>query len=100
MLNFPSARVIVNQRYPRDTASSWQARQPLYIRSVGRWRCYEKHLGPLFEVLAEAYPVDCPAPRGSAWDKLTGTGWPPPFGYRPAGPAPLSRARDGCHKAQ
>jgi tetratricopeptide (TPR) repeat protein len=33
------------------TASDWQVRQPLYHRSVGRWRNYEKHLGPLFEVL-------------------------------------------------
>lgn len=42
---------------PVFTASSWQVRQPLYTRSVGRWRCYEKHLGPLFEVLAEANPL-------------------------------------------
>jgi tetratricopeptide (TPR) repeat protein len=33
------------------TASSWQVRQPIYQRSVGRWRHYEKHLGPLLEVL-------------------------------------------------
>ncbi len=33
------------------TASDWQVRQPLYKRSVGRWRNYEKYLGPLFEVL-------------------------------------------------
>ncbi len=33
------------------TASSWQARQPIYQKSVGRWRNYEKHLGPLLEVL-------------------------------------------------
>jgi tetratricopeptide (TPR) repeat protein len=33
------------------TSSVWQVRQPLYQRSVGRWRHYEKHLGPLFEVL-------------------------------------------------
>ncbi len=29
------------------TASFWQVRQPLYASSVGRWRHYEKHLGPL-----------------------------------------------------
>jgi hypothetical protein len=33
------------------TISHWQVRQPLYSRSVGRWRHYERHLGPLFEVL-------------------------------------------------
>ncbi len=30
---------------------AWQVRQPIYDRSVGRWRKYEKHLGPLLEVL-------------------------------------------------
>ncbi len=34
------------------TNSHWQVRQPLYDRSVGRWRQYERHLGPLFEALA------------------------------------------------
>ena len=29
------------------TASFWQVRQPLYASSVGRWRAYETHLGPL-----------------------------------------------------
>jgi tetratricopeptide (TPR) repeat protein len=33
------------------TASVWQVRQPIYQSSVGRWRNYEKHLGPLLEVL-------------------------------------------------
>jgi tetratricopeptide (TPR) repeat protein len=33
------------------TASGWQVRQPLYDRSVGRWRNYERHLGPLLEAL-------------------------------------------------
>ena len=33
------------------TASVWQVREPLYTRSSGRWRNYEKHLGPLLEVL-------------------------------------------------
>ncbi len=30
-----------------DTASLWQVRQPMYTRSVERWRHYESHLGPL-----------------------------------------------------
>jgi tetratricopeptide (TPR) repeat protein len=33
------------------TASVWQVRQPIYSRSVGRWRHYERHLGPLLESL-------------------------------------------------
>jgi hypothetical protein len=37
---------------PVQTFSGWQVRQPLYTSSVGRWRKYEKHLGPLLEVLA------------------------------------------------
>jgi tetratricopeptide (TPR) repeat protein len=36
------------------TASVWQVRQPIYTRSVGRWRHYERHLGPLLDVLAGA----------------------------------------------
>jgi tetratricopeptide (TPR) repeat protein len=34
-----------------QTASGWQVRQPLYGSSVGRWRCYERHLRPLFAAL-------------------------------------------------
>jgi Flp pilus assembly protein TadD len=33
---------------------AWQVRQPIYDRSVGRWQKYEKHLGPLLQVLAQA----------------------------------------------
>jgi len=35
------------------TVSHWQVRQPIYSSSVGRWRHYEKHLGPLFAALDE-----------------------------------------------
>jgi hypothetical protein len=35
------------------TASVWQVRQPIYTRSVARWRHYEQHLGPLLDVLAQ-----------------------------------------------
>lgn len=38
-----------------DTPSLHQVRQPLYDRSVGRWRHYEQHLAPLREAL-EAGP--------------------------------------------
>ena len=39
-----------NQR-PVPTASSEQVRRPVYASSVGRWKHYEKHLGPLMESL-------------------------------------------------
>jgi hypothetical protein len=35
------------------TSSVWQVRQPIYTRSVGRWKHYEKHLGPLLAALGE-----------------------------------------------
>lgn len=39
------------QRDTIATASLWQARQPLYKESVGRWRHYERHLAPLLKTL-------------------------------------------------
>ena len=33
------------------TLSSWQVRQPVYTSSAGRWKNYEKHLGPLIDTL-------------------------------------------------
>jgi Flp pilus assembly protein TadD len=36
------------------TASAWQVRQPLFTRSVGRWRHYQPHLGPLLAALDTA----------------------------------------------
>ena len=36
---------------PVHTASHWQVRQPLYRRSLGRWKHYERFLGPLKEAL-------------------------------------------------
>jgi tetratricopeptide (TPR) repeat protein len=38
---------------PVLTASAWQVRQPLYTRSVRRWRHYERHLAPVLEVAAK-----------------------------------------------
>lgn len=35
------------------TASHDQVKEPIYTRSAGRWRNYERHLGPLKEALAE-----------------------------------------------
>ena len=40
-LAFHQTRTIVR------TPSAWQVREPLYTRSSGRWRRYERHLGPL-----------------------------------------------------
>jgi tetratricopeptide (TPR) repeat protein len=37
---------------PVFSASLWQVRQPIFDRSVGRWRRYTQHLQPLLEVLA------------------------------------------------
>lgn len=37
-----------------DTASLWQARQPVYSSSVGRWRVYAEHLPELMD----AFPDD------------------------------------------
>ena len=39
------------QQNTTRTASIWQVRQPVYQSSVRRWQKYEKHLGPMLEVL-------------------------------------------------
>ena len=39
---------------PILTASAWQVRQPLYQRSIGRWRRYRGQLEPLLELLQAA----------------------------------------------
>lgn len=52
---------------PVMTASGWQVRQPLFTRSVGRWRHYQRHLGPLLDVLAEG--AARPESAGSAADR-------------------------------
>ena len=36
-----------------NTPSYDQVRQPMYTRSIGRWKHYERHLGPLIEALQE-----------------------------------------------
>jgi tetratricopeptide (TPR) repeat protein len=35
------------------TPSAWQVRQPLYSHACGRWRNYERHLGPLCAALGD-----------------------------------------------
>jgi len=41
---------------PVRTASSEQVRQPIYTKSVHRWRRYQHHLGELIEVLEPVLP--------------------------------------------
>jgi len=41
---------------PVRTASSEQVRQPIYTKSINRWRNYESHLGELMEVLEPVLP--------------------------------------------
>ncbi len=36
------------------TPSNIQVRQPMYKKSMNRWKPYEKHLQPLIEVLQQA----------------------------------------------
>ena len=44
---------------PRDvgTLSKYQVRRPIFTSSVGRWRRYERHLGPLIEALGPYGPT-------------------------------------------
>jgi hypothetical protein len=46
------ARCLDFQYTPRTVMSSskWQVRQPLHHSSVGRWRNYERFLGPLLSL--------------------------------------------------
>ncbi|SFF68673.1 Tfp pilus assembly protein PilF [Fontimonas thermophila] len=39
------------------TPSRWQVRQPMYAQSVGRWRRYARHIGPLLEALGDEAPA-------------------------------------------
>jgi len=50
-----SAEAIRPQANPAtiSTASVWQARQPIYTGSMGRWRNYARHLPPLQDALRE-----------------------------------------------
>jgi tetratricopeptide (TPR) repeat protein len=48
----PACLAFHDCKRPIRTASITQVRQPLYRRSVGRWKHYEQALGPLFERLS------------------------------------------------
>lgn len=39
------------------TASLYQVRQPMYSSSIGRWRRFERHLGPLLDALDGPRPL-------------------------------------------
>jgi tetratricopeptide (TPR) repeat protein len=54
-------RFYENKR-PVQTASVLQVRRPIYSSSIGRWRPYAKHLGPL--VTALGLSLDLAAPQG------------------------------------
>lgn len=44
-----------------QTPSRWQVRQPIYTRSIGRWRNYGDALAPLLAVLEpDSYPAGAP----------------------------------------
>lgn len=47
----PDCARFFETRRPVLTASRVQVRQPVYASSVGKWRRYEAHLGPLIEAL-------------------------------------------------
>ena len=48
----PACLAFHEGKRPVRTASVSQVRQPIYQRSVARWRHYEKSLGQLFDRLA------------------------------------------------
>jgi hypothetical protein len=57
----PACLEFYKSERPVQTASVWQVRQPLYDRSVGRWRNYSKHLTSL----CAAIRLDPDAPTGT-----------------------------------
>src|SRR5258708_14818057 len=70
------------------TASNWQVRKPLSTSSIGRWRRYEKQLGPLVAALADTAPAAAPAaPRPPATKAPASAPANPPAALAPA-PAP------------
>jgi len=42
---------------PVATPNMWAVRQPIYTQASGRWKRYEKHLGPLFAALDGVKPI-------------------------------------------
>jgi tetratricopeptide (TPR) repeat protein len=54
---------------PVTTASAQQVRQPIFDSSMGKWRRYERHLGPMLRILARRV-ADQPVSR--RWDTPEG----------------------------
>jgi hypothetical protein len=50
-------------RRPVRTASVSQVRQPIFTKSIQRWRRYETHLGPLLDALGPYAPAREPAQK-------------------------------------
>jgi len=48
----PRCMNFTQNKRPIQTASYWQARQPIYKTSAGRWRNYVVHMGSAIEILA------------------------------------------------
>jgi hypothetical protein len=61
----PACLAFHQTRRPVRTASVTQVRQPIYQRSVGRWRHYEQALAELFAKL-DWVPAARPCPRDRA----------------------------------
>jgi hypothetical protein len=59
---------------PVKTASFAQVRQPVYKKSVGRWKNYEHELHDLFSASAVVTSVDGEPPSGIAESSLTDDG--------------------------
>jgi tetratricopeptide (TPR) repeat protein len=49
------------------TASQWQVRQPVYRSSVGRWKRYERWLGPMIEAMGGMEWVEAEAADAAAY---------------------------------
>jgi tetratricopeptide (TPR) repeat protein len=58
----PACLAFHEGKRPVRTASVTQVRQPIYTRSIGRWKHYEPTLGPVLAKLAA--PGLCPATNG------------------------------------
>jgi tetratricopeptide (TPR) repeat protein len=54
----PACLAFHETKRPVLTASLWQVRQPIYSSSIGRWRHYRHHLGPLLRELEGLVPPD------------------------------------------
>lgn len=52
-----------------QTASIWQARQPVYRSSVARWKRYEKHVMPFAAILGDIVPEQDVVESARRWQK-------------------------------